>query len=1025
MTTSQNNAVLVIGGGVAGAQVAQQLAAQGVAVYLAEKTPSLGGITSQLGYMFPHHNCVLCRGSADHGFGCTRPSVSPDFLDFNRPDHLHVFTLTELVDLQGEPGRFTAVLRVRPRYVDPALCINCHRCAEVCPVEVKDRYLPDHPTHKAAYKPDWRAIPNAYVIDWVEQCADCRKCQEICPTGAIDLSERERLTSVQVGAVVLATGYRLHDPTASVELGYGRVPNVLTGLEFERMASLGGPTEGRIVRPSDGQPPRRIAWLQCVGSRDKDHDYCSAFCCMYATKQAVLARQALPDAECSVFFMDDRVFAKQFLDTYESMRAQYGIQYTRCRLFDVQADKATGELVFRYLADGQSLQEARFDLMVLSVGAEATPEMKALADMLGVELNAHGFVKTEAFRPGLTTRPGVFACGNSTSPKDLCDTTVEAGGVAAQVLAFLGAAPPARDQDGPRTVPVEEPRTGVFICRCADDIGGIIDVDALIDAVADAPGVVHAAAVDFACLAEGQAEIERAVAAHDLNRLVVGACTPRTHQPIFERILRHTDNDPNLVEFAPLREFCAWPHRDRPAEAQRKARELLRRAIARAEALEPIPQDELPCRAEALVIGGGLSGLVAAWHLAERGIAVHLVEKTGQLGGNFARIHYLPDGAQPAPFLADLIERVQRHERIAVHLESEVIRTSGRVGDYRSVLRKRGNGHGPADEEIRHGATIVATGGCEYRGPAFGLGQSDRVATQLDLEDELVRHPERVKTWRSVAMISCVGPWNEGLSQPWRCSRNCCLQIMKNALRIKSLNPDCQVVVFYRETMTTAFFEELYTEARRQGVLFVRYAPDKAPQVRLEDGQVVVAHDDLSLGHHIELRPDRLALAVALLPNPDNARLAALLKVNLVGAGFFEETEPKQRTTEFHRPGVYLCGLAHGPKTSQLNIAQALTAAGQAAALLAPGVIPTRRVVAVVDESHCMGCLTCVRICPYGVPTIDPQREGKGGIKGASYIDPVNCQGCGLCPSECPGKAISLNYYRDEQVMIALGRWEA
>ena len=1034
--TSQSNAALVIGGGVAGARVARELADSGLAVYLVEQTPSLGGVTAQLGYMFPHHNCLLCRGTADHGFGCTRPSISPDFLDFNRPSNLHILTLGDVEDITDEAGRFTATVRVRPRYVEPSLCINCDRCSQICPAEVTDRYSLSPlgaGRHKAAYKPDWRAIPNAYVIDKGSYCTDCGKCQEICPTRAINLEQVERRYQLKVGAVVLATGYQLHDPTVSAELGYGRVPNVLTGFDFERMANPAGPSDGHIRRPSDGAAPKRIAWLQCVGSRDKTHDYCSAFCCMYATRQAALAREALPEAECEIFFMDDRVFGKQFLDTYESMRRAHNLRYTRCRLFDVREDKATGEVLFRYLADGQSLQETRFDLMVLSIGAEPPSGTAALAAKLGLSLNPHGFVQTDEIMPGVTARPGIFACGCTAAPKDICDATAEASAVAGQVITLLQGKSPANGhalgRTAPATIRVEEPRSGIFICRCAEEIGGIIDVDTLVDYAGRLPGVIHAQAVDFGCLPEGQAEIERSVSAHDLNRIIMGACTPRTHQPLFEDILRRTENDPDLLEFVGLREFCTWPHRHQPGRAAHKAQEMLRRAALRAERLESAPQEELTCQQTALVVGGGLSGLTAALHLADRDVSVHLVEKTGRLGGNFARIRYLPGGAAPQVALDSLLRKVEASDRITIHLSTEVAGTTGRTGDFQTQLRPApgsvasdGNG---AVQMIRHGATILATGGQEYRGSAYLLGHEPHVLTQLDFENELADHPERAAEWRSVVMINCVGPWSEGQPTAWRCSRNCCLQVMKNALRLKAVNPACQVVVLYRETMTTAFNETLYTEARRQGVLFVRYAPEAGPDVTVEQGQLVVRITDLSLGHRIELQPDRLALAVALLPNPDNSRLASLMQIDVLESGFFAETEPKQRMTEFHRSGVYLCGLAHGPKPSQLNIAQALTAAEQAARLLAPGTILTRRAVAVVDETHCMGCLTCVRTCPYGVPVIDAKRQGKGSIMGASYIDPTNCQGCGTCPSECPGKAISLNYYRDEQVMVALGSWEA
>lgn len=1032
--TDRGGSVLVIGGGVAGARVAHDAAQAGLEVYLIEKSPTLGGIVGQLGHMFPNHNCLLCRGTPDHGYGCSRPSISPDFLDFARPENLHVHTLTRLASLAGDGTRgFTATIRTDPRYVDPTRCINCGRCAQACPAvntpDASGAVAADilTPAARGPYKPGWRALPNAYLIAKGEYCRDCDRCAQACPTRCIDLNEQPATRELTVDAVVLATGYRLHDPSVSAELGYGRVPNVLTGYEFERMANPAGPTGGRIVRPSDGATPKRIAWLQCVGSRDRERDYCSAFCCMYATKQAVLARQALPDCDCSVFFMDDRVFAKHFLDTYEAKRLEYGIHYTRCRLYDLRGDAATGAVRFRRLTEGKGLEEDEFDLVVLSIGAEPAEETAALAAMTGVELNSFGFLRVDDLLPGATSQPGIFVAGSAASPRDICDAATDAAAVAAQVVAaarsrerkphLSRALPSSRNQVEPQAE--AEPRTGVFLCRCGQEIAGTIDVDALAAEARNWPGVAHARAIDFACLPEGQAEIDAAIRSHRLDRLVAGACTPRTHQPLFEGILSRAGCDPHALEFVGLREYCAWPHSDQPVAAGHKARAMLRRGVLRVASLEGPGNAAFETRAAAVVLGGGLSGMTAALHLADSGVHVELVEKAGSLGGNFARIRYLAGGLDPRPRLADLIDRTLAHPRIHVRLLSEIARVDGRPGDYRTVVRT-----GSAEQTIEHGALIVATGAREYRGAAYDLGTHPHVVTQLDLEAEVADHPERVAGWREIVMISCVGPWSEGRSEPWRCSRNCCQQIMKNALRIKELNADCRVVVLMRETMTTGFTESLYTEARRQGVLFIRYAEgDGRPAVHT-NGQISVGIRDLSLGQEIEMTPDRVALAVALMPNDDNPRLARLTATELAPGGFFAETEPKGRPAEVHRPGVYVAGLAHGPKDSRLNGAQALAAAESAVRMLLPGAIEPRRQIASVDETRCMGCLTCVRVCPYGVPRIDSKREGKGGIMGASYIDPLACQGCGTCPSECPGKAITLKDYRDEQITISLGSWE-
>jgi heterodisulfide reductase subunit A len=288
-------ATLVVGGGIGGMRAALDLADAGLKVYLVEQTPCLGGRVAQLGFMFPQHDCVLCRGTADHGYGCTRPSISPAYIQHNQHPNIEILTNTNILEVEGQAGDFTVSLRQEPRYVDIDRCTSCGKCAEVCPVELPNSYQLGMTTRKAAYKVAARATPDAYVIDKGPYCADCDECVSVCPTEAIDLSEQPRLITVEVGAIILALGFKVYDSQELQELGHGRYPNVVQAMQYERLASRSGPTEGIITRPSDGNQPKSIAWLQCIGSRDKNNTFCSSICCMYATKEAILAKQRLDD----------------------------------------------------------------------------------------------------------------------------------------------------------------------------------------------------------------------------------------------------------------------------------------------------------------------------------------------------------------------------------------------------------------------------------------------------------------------------------------------------------------------------------------------------------------------------------------------------------------------------------------------------------------------------------------------------------------------------------------------------------
>jgi len=1033
-------AVLVVGGGVGGMRAAIDLAEAGLKVYLVENMPWLGGRVAQLGYMFPTHDCVLCRGTSDHGYGCTRPSISPALLDNNLHPNIEILNNTDLINLSGYAGDFTVTLRRRPTHVSPDLCINCGLCEGVCPVSLPSPFQVGLSARKAVYKMAPRALPDAYVVDKVPRCDTCRRCEAVCPTSAIDLDEQESEYEVHVSAIILSLGYEISDPAEYEELGFGRFPNVIHSMQYERLASRSGPTEGIVTRPSDGKLPQRIAWLQCVGSRDEKHPYCSSICCMYATKEAMLAKQRVEGVHCQIFMMDERAFNKEFNAYYEEAQKRYGVEYTRCRISIVREDPETHDLILRYPDENGEFVESRFDMVVLSVGALPPRGSRDLAALLGIELNPYGFCATDKFAPLETSKPGIYVCGTFSSPKEIAETILDAAGAAGDVMRLLsdevGARaygreypfltdpsrlPPERDVTG------EEPRIGVFVCRCYPSIAGVVDTEAVVDFAAALPEVVHVEAMDYACLEEGQEQIKRVIEAHGLNRVVVAACSHRTHESLFQRIVREVGLNPYLLDMANIREHCAWPHVNDPVGATRAAKELVRLAVARTRLAEPVRKQAIEPVRRALVIGGGVSGMTAALNIADAGYDVTLVERTAGLGGNLQHIYYVAEGDNPQRLLRDLVNRVLGHQRIDVFTNSEVVANEGSVGAFRSIVRTV-LAPGPAPDsraveevEIEHGVTVVATGGQEWRGDVYLLGRNDRVITSLDLEEIVIHRPEQIVDLKEVVFIQCVRRPG-GVEY---CSRTCCTNTMKNAIRIKMLNPSCRVVVLYKDIITYGFREEFYTEARQRGVIFVRYDEAHMPQVREDDqgGLEVVAWEP-SLREEIVLHPDLLSLSMTIEPSKGTEELARILSVPLSSEGFFMEDHLKMRPMDFTKEGVFICGMAHYPKFVEECITNAQAAAGRAITILSTPQMYIGGVVSVVDQSKCVGCLTCVRTCPFAIPQVRYVDVGVGGIKGAAYIDPAVCTGCGTCTAECPANAIQLTAYRDDQIMgLPLGSW--
>ena len=852
-------------------------------------------------------------------------------------------------------------------------------------------------------------------------CSECYQCVLACKAHAIDHQQAPYEETLDIGAVVLAPGYQLYDARQAGELGYERYANVVSALQFERLLSASGPTRGHITRLADRGEPKRIAFLQCVGSRDKDHNYCSSVCCMYATKEAMIALDHVPGVECHIFQIDMRAFSKGF-DAYFERGKELGIHYHRCKVSSLKEDPATRDILIDYVSDEGELERQRFDLVVLSVGMEKPAGAEALASAADIALNPYGFCQTRPFEPVKTSRAGVYVCGAFAEPKDIPDSVIEAGGAAASALATIGKArgtlvsaaeyPPETEVSSQ-----DEARIGVFICSCGSNIAGVVDVEAVTEYARTLPNVAHAENTLYTCSADSLKLIQERIREEELNRVIVSSCTPRTHEPIFRDTIRETGLNPYLFEMANIRDQDSWVHAKWPDRATEKAKDLTRMAVARSRRLEPLYTQEQSLNHRAMVIGGGVAGMTAALNLAEQGYDVTLVEREQELGGMASNLAITGDGGDVRAFLSTLIDRVQTHTSIEVITDHQVVKSTGFVGNFHSTLACSSE---PTQRVIEHGVTVVATGAKEHRGTEHGLGTDPRIMTQGDLEQLLVspKPSKALSDTSSVVMLLCAGPWDEeGSETHFYCSRICCSVAAKNALRIKEQNPEAQVFVLYnRDIRTYGFQEALYTRAREAGVVFVRYQEGERPRIS-SNGRLQLTVSDQVLGQPIALAPDLLVLSEAIVPADGSRDLAELLKFSCTLEGFFLEAHVKLQPVDFPAEGIFLAGMAHYPKLLDETIAQAGAAAARAASILSKDTLEVGGVVAVVDPAKCTACLTCVRICPFGAVEINPALTGIGGIVGAAEIQAAACRGCGLCPAECPARAIQLQHFTDEQVL--------
>ncbi|MGO9097024.1 MAG: FAD-dependent oxidoreductase [Bryobacteraceae bacterium] len=847
-------------------------------------------------------------------------------------------------------------------------------------------------------------------------CSECMQCVKACSAGAVCHEQQAAEIEIEAGSVILTPGFEEFQASLRGEFGHGRYANVLSSVQFERMLSAAGPTGGHVERPSDGGAVKRIAFVQCVGSRDaaRGNGYCSSICCMSATKEAMVALEHArgQQLEISIFCMDVRAFGKEFDSYVNRARDEQGVKYIRAIPSRVIEMPGTKDLRVRYFdAEGKE-EQWEFDLVVLSVGMRVPESLRKMAGRLGLDLNEFGFAKTDRLAPQASSKPGLYVAGAFQEPKDIPESVAQASAAAAcamdQLSAVRGNLIERREYPWERDTTDEAPRVGVFICHCGQNIASVIDVEQVAKKAAGMPNVFHAEASLYTCSDTNQQHIKDMIAKHRLNRLVVASCSPRTHEILFQETLRESGLNQYLFAMTNIRDQCSWVHKDDPDAATAKAVDLMAMAVGRARRLKALQTGQLPVTASALILGGGLAGMTAALGIADQGFEVHLVEKEPALGGLLRNIHATLEGADVAAYLRQLAAKVQAHPKINVYLNTTPASIAGHVGNFKSVLNVAGH-----ELPISHGVVIVATGGQERPTELYLHGRNPHVTTQSKLEAALAggKLPPELegKANPTVVMIQCVESRND---EHTYCSRVCCSEAVKNALEIKRRLPKANVVVLGRDIRTYGFRELYFQKAREEGILFVRHPEKDAPEVTEGNGRLRVRVHDTSGNRELLLSPDLLVLSTGIAPAAGNPALSGLLRSALTADGFFLEAHPKLRPVDLANEGEFLCGLAHSPRSMDETIAQAQATVGRATTVLSKTHLEIPGQVAKVDPENCVACATCVKVCPYGAPMINDLKKAE--IQGAK------CMGCGSCAAACPARTIGLQHQEDDALVAML-----
>jgi len=842
-------------------------------------------------------------------------------------------------------------------------------------------------------------------------CSECYQCVDACGAGAITFQthlQQPGEIDLSVGSIVMALGIELFDPSVFDSYGYNNQPNIITSMEFERILSASGPYEGHMVRPSDRKEPKKIAWIQCVGSRDEHHGnpYCSSVCCTYAIKEAMIAKEhSTGPLDAAIFYIDIRTHGKDFEKYYMRARDEAGVRFIKSKISRVSPD-GSGSLIIRYFNGTGKIIEEVFDLVVLSIGLKPKEDAHEIAQKFGIKLDPYGFAATTSFNPVESSRPGIYVCGAFKGPRDIPDSVMEAyAAVGASCTALADVRhTQVKEKSYPEEIDVkgEKPRVGVFVCHCGTNIGGVVDVPSVRDYAECLPSVAYAEANMFTCSQDTQEKIKDAIKTHKLNRVVVASCSPRTHESLFRETLRESGLNKYLFEMTNIRDQCSWVHRQEPEKATEKAKDLVRMAVAKASLLEPLEEIKIGLTQEGLVIGGGIAGMTAALELAHQGFPVHLVEKNKELGGNARYLSVTWAGEDITEFTRGIVQQVKDHPLIKLYVGSVVADAQGFVGNFRTTIKSE-----QATEIVEHGTVVIATGAQQFKPEEYEFGKHPMVFLSLDFEQTLNRHPQKLESTKTAVFIQCVG--SREPQRPY-CSKICCTQSIQNALRLKKINPKMNVYILYREIRTYGKREALYREARSRGIVFIRYCLEEKPDVEIRENRLQVIVMDQALRIPLQIDADVLVLASAIIPN-DSITVAKHYKTSVNQDNFFAEAHVKLRPVDSSTDGVFIAGLCHSPKPLEESIAQAKAASARAAKILMKEQLEIEPIVSVVDAEKCSGCGTCERVCPWDaihVVEID-------GVQ-IAQTNTASCKGCGVCAASCPSKAVDMSHFRQEQV---------
>ncbi|MBU3914473.1 FAD-dependent oxidoreductase [bacterium] len=1004
-----SSSAMVVGAGISGVRSALDLAEMGYQVTVIDKAPNLGGVLTQLDNQFPDDHCGMCKmlplvdRDSSSQF-CLRKGFFHE--------RIELLLSTELINLEGEPGRFKATLRQRNYGVNPDLCIGCGDCVEVCPEETLDLFNLGLGNHKAIYLPIPHNIPNKYQINF-DACTKCGNCLEACPTNAISISGEgpvEQEILLETGTVILSCGTEYFDPKAGKDTyGYGSFPDVVTSREFERILSGTGPTKGVLTKPSDGKPIKKIAWFQCVGSRDSQtkSELCSSVCCMHAIKEARLVKkQSAGEIDCTIFYMDMRTFGKSFQRYRDEAESEYGLNFNRARIHTVGYDETKSNLFVHYLAQDGVKHNDEFDMIVLSIGQKPSSAVIDLAEATGVSVNQWGFCQTQPFSSTATEKEGVLISGSVSGLKDISDSVIQASAAAlnaSRVLAKIArkSTEEMEEEELFRNVTMEPPRILTVICDCGKASTEHINQDILTKNLKKDPSVVEVVFIKKTCTQDGWLLLKEQTEEIQPNRILVGACLPYAYIRKFKELAEEIKLHPALIDVVDLR--TSGFNSTHNEALQNLVESTLKAGVSKLKRIDPSPAVSLTVTQRALVVGGGISGMTAALAIADNGYEVDLVENNDFLGGNLSWIEKTIEGHQTAALLEDRISRIQNNKMITLFTQSQITSVFGEAGRFFTVLTRQ-------DEQdplsLEHGTVVIATGGQEAVTESCMFGKHDTIITQKQFALKISDSSLDPKMLEVVVMMQCVDSRKEPRNY---CSRICCVSALKNALLIKKESPDTSVFIFYRDLMSFGANEVYYKEARNQGVVFIQYNLKQEPEVEIVDGKVQITAYEPILGREIQIQSDLLVLATGVVPTIP-ADIVKSLRIKIDVDGFFQEAESKWRPVDSLKEGIFACGLAHSPRNITESITTAEAAASRAVRILKDKKLASGKIVAEIRPILCSKCERCISACPYEARTIHPET-------GCIEISPLMCQGCGSCAAVCPNSASILAGFQDQQML--------